>query len=59
MPDTKFSATIDGAAVELSVVMLPFYHAETSKTKARKLYEEALQIFAKEDEQEHGDADRQ
>jgi folate-binding protein YgfZ len=57
VPDTMIKGTIGGVAVELEVTLLPFYHPETAKTKARKLYEDALQIFAKEDERNHQNGD--
>jgi folate-binding protein YgfZ len=59
VPDTSFTGTIDGDQVEFKVTTLPFYHPETSGTRARKLYEQALQIFAKEDELEHSKTDKE
>lgn len=53
VPDTMITGILDGVEVRLEVTSLPFYHPETAKTKARKLYEEALFQFAKEDERSH------
>jgi folate-binding protein YgfZ len=53
VPDTSFTGTVNGAPIEFNVTTLPFFHPETSGSKARRLYEQALQLFAKEDEVEH------
>jgi folate-binding protein YgfZ len=52
VPDSTIAVTIDGAAYQLRVTTLPFFKPETAGTRARRLYEEALQVFAREDEQE-------
>ena len=53
VPNNTLSVTINGEKVDLTVSTLPFYHPETDRTKAQKLYEQALQYFAKEDEHDY------
>lgn len=49
-PGKTINATIGGQAVELRVTTLPFLTTEDPQTISRKLFEQALSVFAKEDE---------
>lgn len=49
-PDKQWAVTAAGKNVIVTVTLLPFYHANSPSDTARELYEEALQIFASEDE---------
>ena len=49
-PGKSFETTIEGKSAIVTVETLPFYTAEPPSIVARQLYEEALSVFAKEDE---------
>lgn len=50
VPDKWLDVTISGEQYKLKVTVLPFIVSEDNAARARKLYEEALQVFAREDE---------
>jgi folate-binding protein YgfZ len=58
-PGKKRPMTIGGKPVTVTVEILPFYKAEPPEAIARKLYEEALSVFAREDESETSSKDWQ
>lgn len=49
-PGKSFETSIAGKSTTVTVETLPFYTAESPSIVARQLYEEALSVFAKEDE---------
>jgi len=50
VPGKTINATVHDTAFKLSVSLLPFYTAEPLRAKARRLYEQALALYAKEND---------
>lgn len=50
-PGKKYNVTIDGSELVIEVEILPFYKASSTKSTAKGLYEEALQLYAEEDDE--------
>lgn len=50
VPGKTLSVTIDGENFEGTVQLLPFYKPPAPEVEAKKLYDEALQVFARETE---------
>ena len=50
VPDKTYAVQIDGKDYDMTTVTLPFYQAETASARAHRLYERALQSFAREQE---------
>jgi len=49
-PGKSFQTVIDGKELTVKVETLPFFTAESPSVVARQLYEQALSVFAEEDE---------
>ncbi len=54
-PGKTWTAALDGKSVEITVSLLPFYQSRSTESIAQELYEEALQVFANEDEEQSSD----
>jgi tetratricopeptide (TPR) repeat protein len=52
VPDKTLAVAADDAEFEVTVSTLPFYTPEPLAAKGRRLYEQALQLYAKEDDVE-------
>jgi folate-binding protein YgfZ len=51
VPDKVWNVIIDGKELSMQIVSLPFYKAETAIQRAQRLYEEAINTYAR-----HGDS---
>lgn len=58
VPGKTLSVTIDGKDFEGTVQLLPFYKPPAPEDEAKQLYNEALQVFARETESE-GESEKQ
>lgn len=51
VPDKILVGQLDGASVQATVTLLPFYEAESLTVKAKRLYEKGLNLYPKESDQ--------
>lgn len=48
-PNKTYSVQINGTDIDIKIVLLPFYRSPSPDTRARKLYDQALDLFTRGD----------